>query len=154
MTDVPAPSEPSTFLAETSVDVATLKALRVAYKELRAAYDALYALHHERIVAALAERKAEGKKTGGDVPYGYRLGADGETLIEHKDEQRVIAEVIKLREEGASLRGIARALWKKGFRARQVPGRRARLKSKRTGMFDPTQIRRMIDLQRKPSETR
>ena len=58
---------------------------------------------------ALKQRKADGKKTGGDVPYGYRLAADGETLLANLDEQRVIAKVRKLRPTH-SLRGIARKL--------------------------------------------
>ena len=43
------------------------------------------------------------------MPYGYRLAADGETLLANLDEQRVIAKVRKLRPTH-SLRGIARKL--------------------------------------------
>jgi hypothetical protein len=57
----------------------------------------------------LKKRKVEGKKTGGDVPYGYQLEADGKTLRANLDEQRVIALVRKLR-PNHSLRGIARKL--------------------------------------------
>src|SRR5579872_6298523 len=37
----------------------------------------------------LKRRKAEGKKTGGDVPYGYQLAADGATLLANPSEQHV-----------------------------------------------------------------
>ena len=136
-----------TILRDPEVDVATLKELRGAYRELRSAYEALYEKHHERITEALAERKDEGKKTGGDVPYGYRLDSDSETLIEDATEQVVIAEAVKLREQGLSLRKIARELWKQKLRPRPVPRHRRRgsLKTKRFGEFDPTQIRRMIE---------
>ena len=132
---------------DSEVDVATLKELRGAYRELRSAYEALYEKHHERITEALADRKNEGKKTGGDVPYGYRLDSDGETLIEDEAEQAVIAEAVRLREEGLSLRRIAQALWKQKLRPRPVPKERRRgaLKTKRFGEFDPTQIKRMIE---------
>lgn len=66
-------------------------------------------------------------------------------MIEDKAEQAVIAEVVRLHEQGLSLRHIAKELWKKKLRPRPVPKhRRGTLKSKRVGEFDPTQIRRMI----------
>ena len=141
-----APPEP-VLLEDPAVDASTLKELRVAYRELRAAYVELHERHHERITDALADRKDEGKKTGGDVPYGYRLDEDGETLIEDAAEQAVISEVVKLRAQGLSLRRIAQELWKQKLRPRRVPRERRRgsLKTKRFGEFDPTQIRRMIE---------
>lgn len=143
------PIEP-TVLEDPALDVATLKELRAAYRELRGAYLDLHERHHERITDALADRRDEGKKTGGDVPYGYRLDADGETLVEDAAEQAVIAEVVRLRAQGLSLRRIAQELWKKKMRPRPVPKerRRGQLKTKRFGEFDPTQIRRMIETHR------
>ena len=149
----PAPVEP-TVLDDGAVDSATLKELRTAYRELRTAYRELHELHHERITEALADRKDEGKKTGGDVPYGYRLDSDGETLIEDEAEQAVIAEAVRLREEGLSFRRIAQALWKQKLRPRAVPKERRRgaLKTKRFGEFDPTQIKRMIEAHKPSAE--
>lgn len=63
----------------------------------------------QRSRSAIKQRKVEGKKTGGDLPYGQELGTDGETLVENPDEQRVIAKVRKLR-LNHSLRAIARKL--------------------------------------------
>jgi DNA invertase Pin-like site-specific DNA recombinase len=133
-------------LEDPAVDDTTLKELRAAYRELRAAYVDLHERHHERITEALAERKEDGKKTGGDVPYGYRLDSDNETLLEDKVEQSVIAEVVRLREQGFSLRRIVQELWKRKLRPRLGPRARKRglLKTKRVGEFDPTQISRMI----------
>ena len=133
-----------TILEDIAVEAATLKELRTAYRELRAAYGDLHARHHARIIEALADLKEEGKKTGGDVPYGYRLADDAETLLEDETEQKVIAEVVELRAQGMSFRRIAQELWKKKLRPRPVPKVRGRLKTKRFGVFDPTQIRRMI----------
>lgn len=139
-----------TPLDDAAVAAATRGVLTAAYRELRDAYLKLHELHHERITEALAERKDEGKKTGGDVPYGYRLDEDGETLIEDKAEQAVIAEVVRLREQGLSLRRIAQELWKQQLRPRPIPKNRRRgvAKLKRFGEFDPTQIRRMIEAQK------
>lgn len=140
----------TTILGDPEVNGATLERLRAAYRELRSAYAALYEKHHGRIIEALADLKEEGKKTGGDVPYGYRLGDDGETLVEDETEQAVIAEAVRLREQGLSLRRIARELWRQKIRPRPVPRERRRgsLKTKRHGEFDPTQIRRMIEAHR------
>lgn len=135
-----------TILEDAAIERGPVQSLRDAYKELRAAYVELHKRHHERITDALADRKEEGKKTGGDVPYGYRLDKDNETLIEDAAEQAVIAEAVRLREQGLSFRRIAQALWKQKLRPRPVPKERRRgsLKTKRFGEFDPTQIRRMI----------
>ena len=94
----------------------------------------------------LADRKEAGKKTGGDVPYGYRID-DDETLVEDPAEQAVIAEAVRLRDQGLSLRRIAKELYKQKRRPRPVPLQRLRgsLKTKRFGEVDPTQLKRMID---------
>lgn len=136
-----------TPLDDAAVDKAGRKELCTAYRELRTAYLSLYERHHERITDALADRRDEGKKTGGDVPYGYRLDDDDETLVEDEAEQAVIAEAVRLREQGLSLRRIAQELWKQKLRPRAIPKERRRgvAKIKRFGEFDPTQIRRMIE---------
>lgn len=138
------PPEPEHFLEDRAVDTATLKELRASYRELRAAYANVYNLHHKKIADKLAELKAADQKTGGDVPYGFRLDSDGTTLIEDEDEQEVIAEAVRLKAEKYSLRGIANELWKRRLRPRPVP-KEKRSKIKRRGLFDPTQIRRMIE---------
>ncbi len=133
------------ILDDVAIDTVPLKDLRTAYRELRGVCAELIKRHHDRISDALAARKEQGKKTGGDVPYGYRLSSDNETLIEDEAEQAVIAEAVRLREQGFSLRQIARELWKQRLRPRLIPGRARRvLKTRHPGEFDPTQIRRMI----------
>jgi site-specific DNA recombinase len=63
----------------------------------------------ERTRDALRHKIAQGQRAG-QVPYGYRLGADGITLKEHKAEQGVIATMKVLRDGGASYRAICREL--------------------------------------------
>jgi DNA invertase Pin-like site-specific DNA recombinase len=87
----------------------------------------------QRSASALQQRKAEGKKTGGDVPYGYELGPDGETLRECPAEQRVIAAARKLRATPYSLREVARRL-----KARNMFPREG-------ATFHAAQIKRMTD---------
>jgi hypothetical protein len=157
VTERAAPIEP-TLLQDSAVDGATLKDLRRAYRALRAAYVELHKRHHERITEALADRKEEGKKTGGDVPYGYRLDSDGETLIKDEAEQAVIAEVVRLRGQRFSFRRIVQELWKQQLRPRPISEKKRRrmkgqrLKGRRRGEFDPTQIRRMIEARKSAAE--
>jgi len=72
----------------------------------------------ERTSTALEHKRARGEYTGGAVPYGWRINGDGSTLVPHDDEQRVLRTARKLREAGASLRGIATELDRKGHTQR------------------------------------
>lgn len=58
------------------------------------------------------------RKTGGEVPYGYRVGADGRTLEAFEPEQRVLAKVRELRAAGFSLRAVSKMLADAGLLAR------------------------------------
>jgi hypothetical protein len=90
---------------------------------------------------AIAHRKAQGKKTGGDVPYGYQLAADGETLRESPEEQAVIALAKKLR-KNCSLREVAHRLRQAG----KFPRERSKDPKKRPlDEFHAAQIWRMTD---------
>lgn len=64
----------------------------------------------ERTKAALKHKRVNGKKTGGDVPFGYYLDTDGQTLMEDREEQEVIRLMKDLKEKGYSLRSICREL--------------------------------------------
>lgn len=104
-----------------------------AIREVLAIFD-----HHERdrkkrSAHALAQRTKEGKKTGGDVPYGFVLADDGETLLEALAEQRVISAARKLRSEGHSLREVARLLATRKMFPREG------------AVFHAAQIKRMTD---------
>lgn len=54
---------------------------------------------------ALQAKRRKGERVG-QVPYGYQLGADGRTLVEHAGEQRAIGLVRELRASGLSQRAI------------------------------------------------
>ena len=72
-----------------------------------------------RTSAALQVKRSQGLKTGGDVPFGYRLAEDGRTLAEDADEQRVLSLIRRLREEGESLRAIGVHLKANGHTSRK-----------------------------------
>ena len=72
----------------------------------------------ERTSAAMQHKVSLGEYTGGDLPYGFGLGPDGEKLIENAEEQKVLAAARGLRGAGLSLRSVARDLNAQGFRSR------------------------------------
>src|SRR5580658_2053782 len=77
------------------------------------------ALIRARTTAALAVIRARGHKTGGSVPYGYRLDADGRTLVAVESEQAILARARALAAEGRSLRAVAAQLTLEGHTSRK-----------------------------------
>jgi len=75
----------------------------------------------ERTADALRYKRQKNEKTGGDVPFGYRLSEQEgvKMLIPHKHEQRVIREVQRMRGEGMSYRAIAQELEHRRVRTKQ-----------------------------------
>ena len=74
----------------------------------------------ERTRTAMQFKKQNGEFTGGNcAPYGFRLATDGVHLEKDPDEQELIRVVRELRNEGLSLRKIAKELAKRGFRTRK-----------------------------------
>lgn len=86
----------------------------------------------ERTTTALQYKKSRGEKTGGQVPYGFTLAADGVALIENAAEQDVLTQAKELHTGGMSLRKVAAELQRRGFNARNG------------GLFQSEQIRRMV----------
>jgi len=72
----------------------------------------------ERTAAAMQHKVSLGEYTGGELPYGFKLGPDGERLVEDLEEQRVLSTARTLRGAGLSLRSVARQLNAAGFRSR------------------------------------
>jgi DNA invertase Pin-like site-specific DNA recombinase len=77
------------------------------------------ALIRARTTAALAVIRGRGQKTGGGVPFGYCLGADGRTLVAVEGEQTTIARARTLVAEGRSLRAVAGQLAAEGHASRK-----------------------------------
>lgn len=73
----------------------------------------------ERTKGALKAKRRQGKKTGGDVPYGFDLASDGETLVENADEQAIIRRALRHRKAGLGYYTIARRLNEQGHRTKK-----------------------------------
>ena len=63
----------------------------------------------ERTKTAMAHKRCNGQRIG-TVPYGYDLAADGTTLTDNPTEQGIIADIHRMRSEGATLKRIASEL--------------------------------------------
>jgi len=87
----------------------------------------------ERTSAAMAYKVDRGEFIGGQLPYGYRLGADGVRLEAVEAEQRVICAARGLRAGGLSLRAVASELDRLGYVSRS--GR----------PFQAEQVRRLLE---------
>jgi len=68
----------------------------------------------DRTKAALAYKRQNGEKTGGDVPFGYRARA-GKLYADPK-EQEAVRLILDRREKGDSLRDICKQLELAGYR--------------------------------------
>lgn len=73
------------------------------------------ALIRARTKAALGVKRARGERTGGLVPYGFHLAADGVHLERNEAEQAVVALARSLRADGWTLRAIAGELAARGI---------------------------------------
>jgi DNA invertase Pin-like site-specific DNA recombinase len=67
----------------------------------------------ERVTQVKRDQKARGRYLGGKLPFGFRVGAEGE-LVELEAEQAVIREILAMRAQGKPLRAIADAVRAKG----------------------------------------
>ena len=76
-----------------------------------------------------ADQKARGRFLGGSVPFGYRLGDDGE-LAPHEAEQEATREMAAMKAQGRSLRAIAAEMQAKGHQISHV-GVQGALKARR-----------------------
>lgn len=72
----------------------------------------------ERTRDALRAKRKRGEKTGGDVPFGYDLAADGR-LVENTKEHVVIQQIKILRDKGYGYQRTAYALNQLGHRTKR-----------------------------------
>lgn len=85
--------------------------------------ESLLAEHYRRTVSektrsALALKRARGERVG-EVPFGFRVAADGRTLERDEQEQAVLALVRELRATGLTLQQVADALNGRGIATRR-----------------------------------
>ncbi|MCO6415960.1 recombinase family protein [Siccirubricoccus sp. KC 17139] len=63
----------------------------------------------ERVTQTKRDQRQRGRYLGGKVPFGFRVGDDGE-LVEDAAEQAIIAHARDLRAGGATLRAVRQAV--------------------------------------------
>ena len=71
----------------------------------------------ERTSAALRAKRARGERTGGKLPYGYRMALDGK-LIKDEAEQRVLAYILQLYIKRVNCNRIATMLNAEGYKTK------------------------------------
>lgn len=71
----------------------------------------------ERTSFALKEKRRQGKLAG-NIPYGFDLAADGETLIENKNEMKALEIMTELRARRVTFKGIVDELHSRGYRSK------------------------------------
>ncbi len=86
----------------------------------------------ERTSAALQHLRDQGRYTGGQVRYGFKVGANGKRLEQVPGEQEIIGLARDLRGKGRSLRATADSLNEMGCRTRTG------------GRFQAVQVRNML----------
>jgi DNA invertase Pin-like site-specific DNA recombinase len=72
----------------------------------------------ERTTEAMHHLKTQGRKTGGDVPYGFTASAGG-TLVADVDEQAMLEAIRTARQRGYSQRQVVSELTRQGFTTRK-----------------------------------
>ena len=71
----------------------------------------------DRTRFALAHKKANGEKTGGTVPFGYKVRSG--KLSRNAEEQKAVRLILDLSKKGETLRGICRKLEAAGVARKQ-----------------------------------
>jgi DNA invertase Pin-like site-specific DNA recombinase len=72
----------------------------------------------ERTRDALNHKRGRGERVG-NIPFGSRLAADGEHLEPEPQEVATVSEIRSLRQQGATMRGIAATLNERAHRTRR-----------------------------------
>lgn len=90
---------------------------------LMTSVEAVLAEHYKKLVSektksALAVKRTRSERISGHLPYGWRLGADGKTLLVDLVEADVVRRMRSLRKTGRSLRAISVQLASEGVLAR------------------------------------
>jgi site-specific DNA recombinase len=73
----------------------------------------------ERTRDALCHKRIQGERVG-NIPFGSRLADDGQHLEPDPAEQAALAEIRRLRNEGATMRAIAATLNHKAYQTRRA----------------------------------
>lgn len=99
-------------------DIDTTSAVGKAFLGISAIFNQLYRDEiSEKTKEALRHKRSNGEKTGGIIPFGYRLVGDSR-LIAFPEEAQTIKHIYKLRKQGLSLREIVYRLHVQGIKTK------------------------------------
>ena len=73
----------------------------------------------ERTAEALAHKREQGQRTSLHAPYGFRIAADGKTLLEDEAEKAILEAIREARQRRLSQRAIVAELSRQGFTTRK-----------------------------------
>jgi len=73
----------------------------------------------ERTAEALAHKREQGQRISLHAPYGFRIAANGKTLVADDAEQALLGAIRDARSRGLSQRAIAAELERQGFSTRK-----------------------------------
>ena len=73
----------------------------------------------ERTAEALAHKREQGQRTSLHAPYGFRIAADGKTLLEDEAEKAMLEAIREARQRRLSQRAIVAELSRQGFTTRK-----------------------------------
>lgn len=76
-------------------------------------------LIRERTSEAMGYVRSQGLKTGGDVPYGYAVAADGKTLVAQCGEQALLGAIRSARQRGLTQRQVVAEMAQQGYTTRK-----------------------------------
>jgi DNA invertase Pin-like site-specific DNA recombinase len=76
------------------------------------------AMIRERTRSAMSVKRSRGERISGHAPYGWDFGPGGR-LVENVREQKIIARMRRLQEQGLSYRGIAVRLDNEGIQPKR-----------------------------------
>jgi site-specific DNA recombinase len=76
-------------------------------------------LIRDRTKAAMSYKRRNHERISRRIPFGFRLEANGKTLVPEPEEQAAIRDMRTLRQNGGSYREIASALNERGIKSRQ-----------------------------------
>jgi len=73
----------------------------------------------ERTIEAMSHKRSHGERTSLHAPYGFKIDADGKTLVEDEAEQAMLGAIREARARGLSQRAIVAELDRQGFTTRK-----------------------------------
>jgi putative DNA-invertase from lambdoid prophage Rac len=112
----------SLHLLDMGGDVLASGHARMLFTILSAVSEAERERVRERVLDVKRDQASRSRFLGGSIPFGYKLEqeAKGAKLVEIPEQQNAIKEMLRLKNDGRSLRDISEAMKERGFQISHV----------------------------------